>query len=313
MSAVVDQTSMTSLRSKPRTAALTLFLAACALLAVIPAAASAEPEGGGTLHLAFEPESQDFGLQRVNSSAAQASLQLLNDGEATTPVNLDVVGGSGTFWIGNSDCYGRMLSLGESCSVQVYFAPYNASSFNAQLRATGEGGASFTASLSGEGGRPVFTPATDPTNFGSVPVDSAGVVQTIDVTNVGNFPGGAFIAVISGGAIGSFHLLDENCTGILLSPGATCNLVVSFQPLSTGAKTARLSLFGEDDGGTQMILSGVGLEPEEEALELESAEPSAASAVRHPHRGHRTKPRRGRSVHRNRPRRTSLSSRRRVD
>ena len=71
--------------------------------------------------------------------------------------------------------------------------------------------------------------------------------------------------MIAGGAIGSFHLLDENCTGIPLSPEATCTLLVSFQPLSTGVKTARLGLFGDSDGGTQITLTGVGIEPEVEA------------------------------------------------
>jgi hypothetical protein len=87
------------------------------------------------------------------------------------------------------------------------------------------------------------------------------VTKTIDVTNEGNMPGGAFIAIISGGAVGSFHLLDENCTGIPLSPDATCNLQVSFEPISTGAKTARLFLVGEGDGGVQIALTGIGLEP----------------------------------------------------
>jgi hypothetical protein len=79
-------------------------------------------------------------------------------------------------------------------------------------------------------------------------------------------PGGAFIAVIAGGAIGSFHLLDESCTGVQLAPAASCNLVVAFQPLSTGVKTARLGLFGDSDGGAQVTLTGVGTAPELDTL-----------------------------------------------
>lgn len=271
---------MKTIRRKPTrvgvTAAVTLLIAVCMAL---PSLAMAEgPEGPTPPHLAFDPPSYEFGVLSVNSNSAQASLQLRNDGETATPVTLDVVGGSGTFWIGGSDCYGRTLNPGETCLVQVEFRPYNAMPFEAQLRAVAEGGAAFTAALHGEGGRAIFTPATDPTNFGSVPVGSEGVTQTIDVTNTGNVAGGAFIAVISGGAIGSFHLLDENCTGFLLGPAATCNLQVSFQPLSTGAKTARLSLFGEQDGGTQILLSGVGLEPEPE-LEPTVVEPGASDPL----------------------------------
>jgi hypothetical protein len=261
---------MFSLRSKSESAriasAATFFAAVCLiLLAAIPALASAAPAEGeepAAPQLAFEPGSYDFGLHEANRENAQNNFQLRNVGSVPAPIySLQIVGsGSSAFWIGNSDCYGRTLEPGETCSVQVNFNPYDVAPFSAQLRAESAASTSFTAELSGEGGRPELTAATNPTNFGSVAVGAAGVIKTIDVTNEGNMPGGAFIAVISGGAVGSFHLLDENCTGTPLSPEATCNLQVSFDPISTGAKTARLFLVGDGDGGVQITLTGVGLE-----------------------------------------------------
>jgi hypothetical protein len=167
-----------------------------------------------------------------------------------------------------------------------------------RLHAHAEAGTVVTADLSGEGGRAIFEPATNPTNFGSVPVGSAAVTKTIDVTNVGNMAGGAFIAVISGGAVGSFHLIDESCTGILLGPAATCNMQVSFQPLATGAKTARLSLFGEQDGGTQIVLLGVGLDTEPVTSETPAAAVGAAATKPHAKHGAHSKPQRGHGLHR---------------
>jgi hypothetical protein len=240
-----------------------LLIATCALLPVaLPAGAAAAPEGTPAPQLSFAPGSYDFGLQQVHSTN-QTTLQLRNDGAAPAPAqSLETTGpGSGAFWIDDSDCRGRTLEPAESCSVQVSFGPDDAIPYAAQVRASSEG-ASFSAGLSGEGGRPVLSPASDPTNFGAVAVGSAGVTRTIDVTNTGNMAGGVFIAVVSGGAVGSFHLLDENCTNVLLTPDATCNVQVSFQPISTGSKTARLSLFGESDGGTQINLAGIGLEPQ---------------------------------------------------
>src|SRR5262249_60648922 len=87
---------------------------------------------------------------------------------------------------------------------------------------------------------------------------SAGTTREITIANTGNMPGGAFIAVIAGGAVGSFHLLDENCTGVELVPAATCTIQVRFQPLSEGVKKATLGLFGDNDGGTGVVLTGVG-------------------------------------------------------
>ncbi len=307
---------MFSLRSKSESAriasAVALLLSVCALLA-LPAAAAAAPEGGGeppAPELVFEPASYDFGQVRLNGSTSQATMQLRNVGSVATQVfSLSVSGGNGAFWTGPTDCIGT-LNPGETCSTQIYFGPYDAVPFAAQLHAYAEAGVVVDADLSGEGGRPVLEPDVNPVNFGSVPVDSGGVTKTIDVTNNGNVAGGAFIAVISGGAVGSFHLIDENCTGVLITPGATCNLQVSFEPLSTGAKTARLSLFGEEDGGTQIVLSGVGLEPEPEASEPLSQSTLPVRASKPRKHGGRPKPRRGRGLHRRL--RLDLASRRAI-
>lgn len=279
---MVDEVSMFSLRSKSEPArsasAATFLIAACALFAAIPAVASAAPQPGEEPgepplpQIAFEPGSYDFGLHEANRETSQTNFQLRNVGSVPAPLySILVVGsGSGAFWTGNSDCFNHPLEPNETCSIQVSFNPNNVAPFSAQLRAESERGTSFTAALSGEGGRPELTAATNPTNFGSVAVGSGGVTKTIDVTNQGNMPGGAFIAVISGGAVGSFHLLDENCTGIPLSPNATCNLLVNFDPISSGAKTARLFLAGDGEGGAQISLTGVGLEP--------TSQPGGASA-----------------------------------
>jgi hypothetical protein len=300
---------MISLRSKPARAglasALTL-LALCAAMLVLPASGTAAPaegepgppEGTALPQLAFEPGSYDFGLQRANSNASQAYLQLRNNGAAVAPIySLEIAGpGSGSFWIGQSNCYGANLNPNETCSVQVNFNPNDAATYAAQLRAGSEGGTSFSAGLSGEGGRAVIGPAADPTNFGATAVGLAGVTRAIELTNRGNYPGAAFIAVIAGGAVGSFHLLDENCTGIPLSPDATCTLLVNFRPLSSGVKTARLGLFGDSDGGSQITLTGIGIDPEADA------DPGSASETGTPAAGprHRRRAKPGRHVRRGR-------------
>jgi hypothetical protein len=301
---------MFSLRSKSESArsasAATFLIAVCALLAAIPAVASAAPQPGEEPPLpeiAFEPGSYDFGLHEANRETSQTNFQLRNVGSVPAPLySILVVGsGSGAFWTGNSDCFNHPLEPNETCSIQVSFNPYDVEPFSAQLRAESEAGTSFTAELSGEGGRPELTPAANPTNFGSVAVGSAGVTKTIDVTNEGNMPGGAFIAIISGGAVGSFHLLDENCTGIPLSPDTTCNLQVNFNPISSGAKTARLFLVGDGEGGAQISLTGVGLDSESQSGGVQPSQAGAASTQLQA----QTKPRRKR---RNRGQRRYIGS-----
>jgi hypothetical protein len=246
-------------KSTPARIAFSLFLALVALsLAVAaPTAALAAPEEPP--NLVVEPGSYDFGLQPVYSGS-QAGFQLRNDGaEAIQLEPSQIVGDSEAFWV--NDCGWKMLQPSETCFAQVYFNPQHPGDFSAELRANANG-YQFSATLSGEGGQAVLAPESSPVDFGVAKVGAAGVTREIAVANVGNMTGGVFIAVVSGGAVGSYKLLDESCTGIPLAPAATCTLQVRFQPLSEGVKKATLSLFGESDGGTQIVLSGVGAAPE---------------------------------------------------
>jgi hypothetical protein len=259
--------------SKSVTTPTGLLLALIATLAIAlaaPAAGNAAPVKPP--QLAIDPGSYDFGLQPVYSNA-QAGFQLRNEGtEAIQLESVQIVGpGSSAFWVGN--CVGWWLQPGESCFAQVNFNPQYQAEFDAELRVSVEGH-QFGAPLSGEGGQAILAPGSNPTDFGAVAVDSPGVIREIEISNVGNLPGGAFIAVISGGAVGSFQLLDENCTGVPLAPAATCTVQVRFRPLSEGAKKATLGLFGDSSTPTQVILTGVGSAPEPEPVS-DSFDPQA--------------------------------------
>jgi hypothetical protein len=287
---------------------LLFVLAGFATVAALsPAAALAAPEEPPTEpappQLAFEPGSYDFGLQQVNAGSSQANLQLRNVGSEPAQVNSLELSGPGTeaFWF-NSNCFGANLQPNETCSVQAYFSPHEMSEYAVQLRAD-SGPYSFTANLTGEGGRAIFEPASNPTDFGVAAVGSAGTTREISLSNAGNLPGGVFIAVIAGGAVGSFQLLDENCTGHPLAPRATCTLQVRFRPLSEGVKTATLGLFGEQEGGTEISLTGVGTAPETAATP--PAPPAGTASPRGSYPPVRQAPRRHRRLQR-RHRRAAL-------
>jgi hypothetical protein len=207
--------------------------------------------------LTFSPSSYDFGLQRVYDNR-NTYLQVTNSGEATVQVNnFEVLGGSGSFWTGNSSCWGHSLQPGESCSVEVTFGPQDAVAYTAELRASANG-YGFLAQLSGEGGRAVIEATPNPADFGTATVGAAGEVRTITLTNSGNIPAGFFIGIVAGGDSASFQLLSENCSGVELQPGAGCSAQVRFSPLSAGAKLARLAFFGDSDAGAQIMLTGEG-------------------------------------------------------
>ncbi|HEX5929714.1 MAG TPA: choice-of-anchor D domain-containing protein [Solirubrobacterales bacterium] len=214
------------------------------------------------VQLAFVPTSHDFGIQRVNRGEGSATLQLFNVGEAAAQLGSVGIGGAnpGNFWTNGGDCWGgRWLQPGESCNVQVGFNPWETVAYEAELQAQAHG-TTFGAVLTGFGGRAQVEPASNPVEFAPVAVGSAGPVETIVLTNNGNLPGSFFIAVIAGGSVGSFQLIDESCSAAAVEPGATCTAQVRFAPQATGPKTARLALFGDDDP-TMVMLAGEGLAP----------------------------------------------------
>ncbi|HEX5712796.1 MAG TPA: choice-of-anchor D domain-containing protein [Solirubrobacterales bacterium] len=228
-----------------------------------PAASLSLAGTGVSPQLAFTPGSYDFGIERVNRGEGSTQLQLTNSGEAMTQLSSIGFGGKDTnnFWTNGGDCWnGRQLQPGESCNVGVGFNPWDTVAYEAELQAY-VNGATFTAALSGFGGRAQLEPATMPTELGAVTVGNVGPVETILFTNHGNLPGGFFIGIVAGGDSGSFRLLDENCSLAPVLPGETCTAHVRFTPQAVGPKLARMALFGEDDGGAMALLSGEGVAP----------------------------------------------------
>ncbi len=210
--------------------------------------------------LVIDPGEYDFGLQQVNRESLSASFQVENAGQAEVQIgNFEISGpGSEAFWVGSSDCWGEWLAPGQSCSVEVWFNPHDPTAYEAELRARANG-SDFTADVSGRGGRAIVAATENPVDFGAAAVGSGGTVRTITLVNSGDVPESFFIAVIAGGSSASFKLLDENCSAEPLVPAASCSAHVRFAPESSGAKAARLALFGDGDGGVMVQLEGEGV------------------------------------------------------
>ena len=208
--------------------------------------------------LTFSPPGYDFGLQRVYENR-NTNLQLTNSGEATVQLNnLEILGGNGSFWTGNSNCWSGSLQPGQSCYVEVTFSPQDALAYSAELRAS-VNGFGFATALGGEGGRAIIEATPNPADFGALTVGAVGATRTITVTNSGNIPAGFFIGIVTGGDSASFQLLSETCTGAPLMPSASCTAQVRFRPQDAGPKAAYMAFFGDNDGGAMIALEGEGI------------------------------------------------------
>lgn len=255
------------------------------ILVLLPASASAAedppPPLEATPQLTFSPANLDFGIVRVNQSASQ-SLQVTNSGEAVSQIGWVGIEGkdSGNFWTGFSECWnGRWLSPGESCWIQVNFNGWQAVGYEAALTVYADN-VSFSAALRGTGGEAMLMPEVNPVEFGSAAVGGEGSVRTIHLSNEGNVGGGYFIAVIAGGDVGSFELIDESCTGDEIAPGGTCVAHVRFDPVGLGRKVARLAMFGDSNGGTMVYLRGEGEPAAAEGSSASSPAPKQAKSAR---------------------------------
>jgi len=259
-------------------AALLVFLTVAAAAVAAPEEGEEGPAPPAPPQLIFEPDHFDFGLVPLNWGAQQEVFQLRNAGSEAIQVGSPQIGGPGAsaFWTGGSNCYGAFLQPGEACYAQVYFGPQEAVEYVAQFSVS-VGTESFAAGLSGTGGRATFAPDANPVDFGVAKVGSAGTTRQIEIANTGNMAGGMFIAVVAGGSIASFQILEESCTGVLLAPGDECSLRIRFQPVDEGVKKATLGLFGDNDGPTPIVLSGVGA-PADPATAPAGAAPGAAAS-----------------------------------
>ncbi len=224
---------------------------------------------GATPELTFEPGQYDFGLVEVRSGGPRANLTLRNSGAAAVQLsNLQITGpGAGEFWIPGSGCWGTTLAAGASCTVEVQFNANEEGGFTAAL-SVDVGATTFQAPLTARAERPKVEVSPAPLAFGPTTA-GARQVKELTLTNTGNLPVGFFIALVSGGDISSFHLLEESCTSNLFSgspriiePGGSCMAKVAFEPTDAGAKAATLSFFGSGEGALQVPVEGEAVAPQ---------------------------------------------------
>jgi hypothetical protein len=229
-----------------------------------------ELTGQGVMpELAFEPGQYDFGLVERHSNSPRTNFTLRNTGAASVPLsNLEITGpDANEFWIPSSNCWGSTLSPGATCSVEVQFNANEEGSFSAAVSITA-GGVGFQAPLAARAENPRVEASPAPLTFGPTSVGSRQI-EEMTLTNTGHLPVAFFIALISGGDIASFHLIEESCTSNvfagnprILEPGDSCAAKIAFEPTGPGTKAATLSFFGGGEGPLQVPLEGDAVVPQ---------------------------------------------------
>src|SRR5439155_11804606 len=134
-----------------------------------------------------------------------------------------------------------------SGTVTVRFKPTAPGSRSALLTLSDNGGGPHTVALAGTGTAPSVTFGISqldrPTrvSFGSQPVGSSSVAQTLTVTNGGTAPLTISSVKITGANAADFALGADG-GGPVLPPGASRSFTLRFKPVGKGSRTASLTM-----------------------------------------------------------------------
>jgi len=209
---------------------------------------------GGALEPVLEvgASSVSFGSVQAGTSSKK-SVTVTNTGGGTLSISsVSISGAAASSFTESNNC--TTLGAGQSCTVEVTFAPSSSGTASATLQvATSAGNKSIALS-----GTSALAPVANITvsgglSFGEVAVGSS-TQKTITVGNNGN----AALSISSVSVSGAGFTETNNCTTV--QPGATCAVNVTFAPGSEGAKSGQVTIRSSDpDQGTVTVaVSGSG-------------------------------------------------------
>ncbi len=217
----------------------------------------------------------DFGLKSTGSSTSY-TFTVSNTGGATATS----MAGSGlaapfTFlggtYPGTAGTCGATLASGATCTLVITYAPVSTGPHSGTVSLgynDGTAAQTATRALQGTGASPALLSISDGAsyNYGSVATGST-VDKTFTVTN----SGGVSATALSGGGLaapftfksGTYPGTGGTCASTLAA-SATCTIVVSYYPTSTGAHNDFIDLSYNDGASAQTAsraVSGTGVAP----------------------------------------------------
>ncbi len=207
------------------------------------------------------PASLIFATALGTTSASQA-VTVTNTGAADlTVTGVTVTGANASDFAATNGC--ATVAPGGSCQVTVTFTPATTGTHTATLGiADNDPSSSPTVSLSGAAVIPIASVSPASISFANTIVGQASSVP-VTVTNTGtaNLVVGTF--AVSGANAGDFSAVNSVASPCgTVTPGASCQIQVTFSPTARGLRAATLSIADNASNSPQTVaLSGTGLAP----------------------------------------------------
>jgi len=221
--------------------------------------------------LAITPEQLNFGTVTVGETRME-SVNITNTGDFASSLVLGTIGlsGSAAFRIADGSCVAEVTELqgGESCTIEVEFAPGSTGPFQATLSVNSTADSAQTI-LTGSGSS-VAEIQLSPTelDFGAVPVGTAST-ERFSVSNTGGIASELVLTDL--GISGQrFEITGGTCAvGTKLSSQDSCTVEVEFAPLLAGNYAGLLAI-ESSAGNVQANLAGKGLNEVDLDLSVET-------------------------------------------
>jgi hypothetical protein len=211
--------------------------------------------------LSFGPKDIDEG-----ATAEEHASTITNTGsETVTLSSVAVTGDFSQLTDSSNDCVpAKQLAADETCNVRVTFDPSSTGAKTGTATVSADGGVTASVALDGTGIQTALASNVPSISAGSQDVDDGPTsIQQATLTNTGTEN-----VTLSGVSLGGANASDfarltgdsADCSnGGSLSAGQTCKVRVRFDPASTGAKSAQVTIISNAPGVT-IALSGRGIQ-----------------------------------------------------
>jgi parallel beta-helix repeat protein len=209
----------------------------------------------GSTTSAFSSTSLTYAKQFIGTTSAAQTVTITNTGSKALQITPFVVTGDFTE---TDDCHTSAgIAVGNSCSVNIFFAPTVPGTRTGGVTVTSNDVASpTTISLSGFSESPIVSLSVPSLSFASQLVGTTSGVQLFTLTNTGDEP-----LTITGLAASGDFSQTNNC-GATLTISATCTFNVTFTPTLRGTRNGAITLGDNAPGNPHSVtLQGTGIGP----------------------------------------------------
>jgi hypothetical protein len=213
-----------------------------------------------------------FGDEVLGETATQR-VYITNTGGSTLTIGSAGISGNTTnFRVQGDSCSRASLEPGQGCQVTVGFTPQAEQSYSAALVIQDNAvDGPRSVALTGRGSR-VASPdlSPNPLTFGEQEVGSSREEQ---VTLINRSSRSLRVQSASLSASGDFSIVNDQCSGRSIAPGARCTLTVRFTPREMGDRSATLTIRDTATGSPRTVnITGTGaMIPNPQILSMEAS------------------------------------------